>query len=82
MPIKSVYNLEKLKKKNKKKYKIIMNDKEVHKILTCKTSEKCVKYLNRDVNATKNMVSIVSILYKKQQPISKIFVIETKICDN
>ncbi len=39
--IKSVYLLEKLKK-NEKKYK------KVHKILTCKTSEKLMKYINRD----------------------------------
>ena len=57
--IKSVYSLEKLKKQNLTKYKKEMN-KKIHKILTCKTSEKFIKYINRDENATMNMISIVS----------------------
>jgi len=38
--------LEKLKKQKEKKYKKVMSEKKVHKILTCKTSSKCVKYIN------------------------------------
>jgi len=47
MNIKSIYSLEKLKVKNLEKYK------KVHKILTCKTSEKSIKYINRDKNTLK-----------------------------
>ena len=38
MSIKEIYNLEKLKGKNLKKYNEKMKDKKIHKILTCKTS--------------------------------------------
>ena len=40
MNIKSVYSLEKLRLKNEEKYKKVMLNKKIHKILTCKTSEK------------------------------------------
>ena len=45
MNIKSIYSLE--------KYKKLISNKKVHKILTCKTSEKSIKYINRDKNAVK-----------------------------
>ena len=79
--IKSVYTLEKLKAKNEEKYKKAKNDKKVHKILTCKTSSKSYKFINRDTNATKNMIKIVSSLIKNNiKP--KIFVLGTKIYNN
>ena len=71
--IKSVYSLEKLKKQNLTKYKKEMN-KKIHKILTCKTSEKLMKYMNRDINAVKNMLKIVSS-YIKINIKPKIFVL-------
>ena len=75
--IKSVYSLEKLKKQNLTKYKKEMN-KKIHKILTCKTSEKFIKYINRDENATMNMISIVSS-YINNNIKPEIFVLGTKI---
>ncbi len=78
MNIKSVYSLEKLKTKNKEKYKKVMLNKKVHKILTCKTSEKSMKYINRDKNAVKNMISIV-LSYIKTNIRPKTFVLGTKI---
>lgn len=79
--IKSIYTLEKLKEKNEEKYEKAKNDKKVHKILTCKTSSKSYKFINRDTNATKNMIKIVSSLIKNNiKP--KIFVLGTKICNN
>ena len=39
-----------------------MKDQKIHKILTCKTSSKCV---NRDLNVVKNMNLIVSSYIKK-----------------
>ena len=78
MNIVNIYSLEKLKEKNEKKYKKIKLNNKIHKILTCKTSEKCVKYINRDTNAVKNMISIVSS-YIKTNKKPKIFVLGTKI---
>ena len=75
--IKSVYSLEKLKKQNLTKYKKELN-KKIHKILTCKTSEKFIKYINRDENATMNMISIVSS-YINNNIKPEIFVLGTKI---
>ena len=75
--IKSVYSLEKLKKQNLTKYKKEMK-KKIHKILTCKTSEKFIKYINRDENATMNMISIVSS-YINNNIKPEIFVLGTKI---
>ena len=43
-----------------------MKDKKIHKILTCKTSLKCVKYINKDMNALKNMCLIVYIFNNKR----------------
>ena len=78
--IKSIYSLENLKIKNEKKYKTKLN-KPIHKILTCKTSEKFNKYINRDMNAVKNMKKIVSnYLTVNKKPM--IFVMGTKICNN
>ncbi len=80
MSIKEVYSLEKLKEKNKLKYEK-EKEKKVHKILTCKTSSKLIKYINRDTNAVKNMVKIVSnYILKNKKPI--IYVMGTKICNN
>lgn len=81
MNIKSVYTLEKLKEKNPKKYAKQMNEIKVHKILTYKISEKFIKYINRDNNATKNMISIVSSYIEKNVK-PKIFVLGTKICND
>ena len=67
MSIKEIYNLEKLKEKNPKKYVKKMKDQKIHKILTCKTSSKCVKYINRDSNAVKNMSLIVSSYIKNNK---------------
>ena len=57
MNIKSVYTLEKIKEKikekNIKKYRKLMEKIKIHKILTCFTSEKFIKYINRYINATK-----------------------------
>ena len=80
MGIKEIYNLEKLKEKNLKKYNEKMKDKKIHKILTCKTSSKCIKYINRDLNAVKNMCLIVSsYILNNKKPIS--YVMGTKICN-
>lgn len=78
MKITSVFALEKLKIKNEKKYKEKIKDKKIHKILTCKTSENKMKYINRDKNATKNMIKIMES-YIKSGIKSKIFVLGTKI---
>jgi hypothetical protein len=78
MNIKSIYSLEKLKEKNNKKYNEKISNQKVHKILTCKTSEKLMKYINRDVNAVKNMITIVSS-YIKINKKPKTFVLGTKI---
>jgi len=52
----------------------------MHKILTCKTSSKCVKYINRDLNAVKNMCIIVSsYILNNKKPIA--YVMGTKICN-
>ena len=59
------------------KYKKELN-KKIHKILTCKTSEKFIKYINRDENATMNMISIVSS-YINNNIKPEIFVLGTKI---
>jgi hypothetical protein len=81
MSIKEIYNLEKLKEKDVKKYNKKMKDKKIHKILTCKTSVKLVKYINRDLNAVKNMSTIVSSYIKNNvKPIT--FVTGIKICNN
>ena len=81
MNIKEIYLLEKLKEKNIKKYEKKMSDKKIHKILTCKTSSKFIKYINRDINAVKNMSKIVSsYILNNKKPIS--FVMGTKICNN
>ena len=80
MGIKEIYNLEKLREKNLKKYNEKMKDKKIHKILTCKTSSKCIKYINRDLNAVKNMCLIVSsYILNNKKPIS--YVMGTKICN-
>jgi len=55
--------------------------KKIHKILTCKTSEKSMKYININKNAVKNMISIV-LSYKKTNIKPKIFVLGTKINNN
>jgi hypothetical protein len=81
MNIKSVYSLEKLKSKNKEKYEKVISNKKIHKILTCKTSEKSMKYINRDKNAVKNMLKIV-LSYIKTNKKPKTFVLGTKICND
>jgi hypothetical protein len=77
--IKSVNKLEKVKKKNKELYDEKMKSKKIHKILTCKTSKKFNKYINRDKNAVKNMLKIVSS-YIKTNIKPKTYVFGTKIC--
>ena len=78
--IKEVFSLEKLKEKNELGYKNKIN-KKIHKILTCKTSEKLIKYLNRDIKAVKNMKKIVlNYLTINKKPM--IFVMKTKISNN
>ena len=58
-----------------------MKDQKIHKILTCKISSKYVKYINRDLNAVKNMCLIVSSYIKNhKKPIS--YVMGTKICNS
>ena len=52
--------------------------KKIHKFLTCKTSEKFIKYINRDKNAIMNMISIVSS-YINNNIKPEIFVLGTKI---
>ena len=47
MSIKEIYSLENIKEKNPDKYKKLMKDKKIHKILTCKTSIKSMKYIKR-----------------------------------
>ena len=81
MNIKSIYSLEKLKETNEKKYKKEISNNKIHKILTCKPSEKSMKYINRDQNAVKNMISIVSS-YIKNNIKPKIFVLGTKISND
>ena len=78
--IKEIYSLEKLKISNLEKYKKKTTNKKIHKILTCKTSEKLIKYKNRDINAVKNMLNIVSsYILNNKKPIA--FVMGTKICN-
>ena len=56
-----------------------MKDKKVHKILTCKTSIKSMKYINRDINSVKNMKKIVmSYIEKNEKPLP--FIKGIKIC--
>ena len=79
MCIKEIYNLEKLKEKNLKKYNKKMKDKKIHKILICKTSSKCVKYINRDLNAVKNMCLIVSsYILNNKKPIAYVMELPRK----
>ena len=78
--IKEIYWEEKIRLKNPEKHKKIMKEREVHKILTCKTSEKYMKYVNRDINAVKNMRKIViSYIEKNTKPVP--FIMGTKICN-
>lgn len=65
MSIKEINSLEKIKVKNSEKYKKLMEERKIHKILTCKTSVKLVKYVNRDINLVKNMKKNSNVLYKK-----------------
>ena len=77
--IKEVYSLEKLKEKNELGYKNKIN-KKIHKILTCKTSEKFNKYINRDMNAVKNMKKIItSYLTVNKKPMIFVMGVSTKI---
>ena len=82
-----------LKKINKEKYVKATSNKKIHKILTCssdfslqtgyasKTSEKFIKYINRDNNSVKNMLKIISsYILNNKKPI--IFVMGTKICND
>jgi len=93
MSVKQIYSLEKLKKINKEKYVKATSNKKIHKILTCssdfslqtgyasKTSEKFIKYINRDNNSVKNMLKIISsYILNNKKPI--IFVMGTKICND
>lgn len=81
MSIKEIYSLEKMKEKKPEKYKKLIKDKKVHKILTCKTSIKSMKYLNRDINSVKNMKKIVmSYIEKNEKPIP--FIKGIKICNS
>jgi hypothetical protein len=80
LEIKEIYNLEKLKEKNQLRYDKKMLPQKIHKILTCKTSTK-LKYMNRDNNAVRNMLKIVSsYIEKNYKPM--IYVMGTKICNN
>ena len=66
--------IEKLKSKNEEKYKKATLNKKIHKILTCKTSEKLMKYMNRDKNAVKNMLKIVlSYITNNKKPKTFVF---------
>jgi hypothetical protein len=49
------YKKMSIKEKNPDKYKKLMKDKKVHKILICKTSIKSMKYTISDINSAKNM---------------------------
>ena len=81
MSVKQIYSLEKLKNINIKKYVKATSNKKIHKILTCKTSEKFIKYINRDNNSVKNMLKIISsYILNNKKPI--IFVMGTKICND
>jgi len=78
--IKYLYSMEKLKKENIERYNEYIKDKKVHKILLCKANEKLNEYINRDKNATKNMVEIVkSYITTNYRP--KIFIKGTRICN-
>ena len=80
MGIKSIYSLERLRMKNNEEYEKKMKNIKIHKILTCFTSSKYVKYINRDNNAVKNMLKIVSLYIKEnKKPIT--YVRGTKICN-
>ncbi len=92
--IKKVFLLEELKKKEAKedfkeedkkyekiKKKIKLKYEKIHKILVCKTNEELneYQYVDRDNNATKNMVKIVnSYLTTNYRPIN--FIMGTKAC--
>jgi hypothetical protein len=81
MSIKEICSLEKVKEKNIDKYKKLMKDKKIHKILTCKTSVKFMKYINRDINSVKNMKKIVmSYIEKNEKPL--LFIKGIKICNS
>ena len=77
--IRNLYLLEKVKNKDEDKYKKMIKDKKIHKILVCKTNKKFYGYVDRDMNSTKNMNNIVlSYINTNYRP--KTFVIGTKIC--
>jgi len=77
--IKDVYLLEKIKDKDNDKYLKLKKDRPIHKILVCKANEKLNEYVDRDINATKNMRNIVkSYINTNYRP--KSFVLGTKIC--
>jgi len=79
--IKSIYYLEKLKKKDEKRYKKATSDKKIHKILVCKTNAKLNEYVNRDINSVKNMKKIVlKLITENHKP--KSYVMGTKICND
>lgn len=79
--IKSIYHLNKLEKNNEEKYKKVIEDKKIHKILVCKTNEKLNEYVNRDKNSVKNMIKIMkSYITENHKP--KTFVMGTKICND
>jgi len=79
--IKEIYSLENIKEKKPDKYKKLMKDKKIHKILTCKTSIKSMKYINRDINSVKNMKKIVlSYIEKNEKPLP--FIKGIKICNS
>jgi hypothetical protein len=81
LSMKSIYNLMKLKDKNKDKYEEAIKKKEIHKILVCKTNLKLNEYVNRDINAVKNMIKII-LSYISQNHKPKLFVYGTKICSD
>jgi len=55
--------------------------KKIHKILTCKTSIKSMKYINIDINSVKNMKKIVlSYIEKNEKPLP--FIKGIKICNS
>jgi len=74
--IKDVYLLEKIKDKDNDKYLKLKKDRPIHKILVCKANEKLNEYVDRDINAMKNIVK--SYINTNYRP--KSFVLGTKIC--
>ena len=79
--MKSIYSLEKLKEKDINRYKKVIKNKKIHKILVCKTNKKLNEYINRDKNSVKNMIKIVSnYINTNYKP--KTFVLGTKICNH